>query len=390
MGYGRRVRGRSVERLRGYVAIPSVNPMGRDDVPAAIAGERRYAEELAAQLRRLGLDAALIGAGDRASVVAEARPAGDRSAPLLVASHLDTVPVDGMEIDPFDPRIEGDRLYGRGACDTKAGMAALVAALETVLARGTLRRSLVLVGEADEEFGSAGVRDVLEHLGATRPAWAIATEPTGLRVVTHHKGVAELRLAARGVAGHSSAPDAGRNAIYAIARAALALEALAGRLAARPHPTLGAATLSVGEVGGGQAFNVVPDRAWLVADRRLLPGEDDTTVRREVEAALAAAGGLEEVVLAHVHARKPALATDASAPAARACRAALAATGRDAPPEVAAFATDAGVLAAAGIPAVVLGPGSIAQAHTAREWVPLAEVAAMEEVFVRLLQTPDP
>jgi succinyl-diaminopimelate desuccinylase len=380
---------RSVERLREYVAIPSVNPMGRDDVPAAIAGERRYAEHLAAQLRRLGLDAAVVGAGERASVVAEARPAGDRSAPLLVASHLDTVPVDGMEIDPFDPRIQGGRLYGRGACDTKGGMAALVAALEGVLARGTLRRPVVVVGEADEEFGSAGVVDVLAHLGATRPAWAIATEPTGLRVVTHHKGIAELRLAARGVAGHSSAPEAGRNAIYAVARAALALEALGARLAARSHPALGPATLSVGLVGGGHAFNIVPDRAWLVADRRLLPGEDDTTVRREVEAALAAAGAAPDVSLEHVHAKKPALATDAAAPAVRACRAALAAAGRDAPPEAVAFATDAGVFAARGIPAVVMGPGSIEQAHTAREWVPLDEVAAMEDFFVRLLETPD-
>src|SRR5690606_30402039 len=146
-------------------------------------------------------------------------------APLVVASHLDTVPVDGMVIDPFDPRIEDGRLYGRGACDTKGGMAALVAALETVLARGTLRRPVVVVGEADEEFGSAGVYDVLARRGAPRPAWARAAEPAGRRVVTPHKGIAELRLRAHGAAGHSRAPAAGRNAIYAIARAALALEA---------------------------------------------------------------------------------------------------------------------------------------------------------------------
>jgi acetylornithine deacetylase len=380
---------RSVERLREYVAIPSVNPMERDDVPAAIAGERRYAEHLAAQLRRLGLDAAVIGAGERASVVAEAHPAGRRGAPLLVASHLDTVPVDGMTIDPFDPRIADGRLYGRGACDTKGGMAALVAALETVLARGTLRRGLVVVGEADEEFGSAGVHDVLDHLGATRPAWALATEPTGLRVVTHHKGIAELRLEARGAACHSSDPGRGRNAIYAIARAALALEALAGRLATRPDPALGPATLSVGRVGGGHAFNIVPDRAWLVADRRLLPGEDDTVLRNEIEAALQAAGVAGDVSLSQLHAKKPALATDPASPAVRACRAALAAAGRDAPPESVAFATDAGVFAARGIPAVVMGPGSIEQAHTAGEWVPIDEVAAMEDFFVRLLETPD-
>lgn len=381
--------GRSVALLRDYIAIPSVNPMERDDIPDAIAGERRYAEHVAAQLRRLGLDAAVIGSGARASVVAEARPAGNRSAPLLVASHLDTVPVDGMEIDPFDPRLDGGRLYGRGACDTKGGMAALVAALETVLARGTLRRPVVVVGEADEEFGSSGIADVLAHLGASRPDWVLATEPTSLRVVTHHKGIAEARLVARGVACHSSDPSGGRNAIYAIARAALALEALAARLAERRDPELGPATLSVGLVGGGHGFNVVPDHAWLVTDRRLLPGEDDTTLRRELDAALAEAGVAEFVQVEHVQARKPALATAATSAAVRCCRAALAGLGRDAPPASVAFATDAGLFAVRGVPAVVMGPGSIEQAHTAREFVDVEEVEAMAEVFVRLLETPD-
>lgn len=380
---------RSVALLRDYIAIPSVNPMERDDIPDAIAGERRYAEHVAAQLQRLGLDAAVIGSGARASVVAEARPVGDRRAPLLVASHLDTVPVDGMEIDPFDPRLDGGRLYGRGACDTKGGMAALVAALETVLARGTLRRPVVVVGEADEEFGSSGIADVLAHLGALRPDWVLATEPTSLRVVTHHKGIAEARIVARGVACHSSDPAAGRNAIYAIARAALGLEALAERLAERRDPELGPATLSVGLVGGGHGFNVVPDHAWLVTDRRLLPGEDDTTVRRELDAALADAGVAEFVRVEHVQAKKPALATAATSAAVRCCRAALAGLGRDAPPASVAFATDAGLFSVHGIPAVVMGPGSIEQAHTAREFVDVEEVEAMAEVFVRLLETPD-
>jgi len=379
---------RSVALLRDYIAIPSVNPMERADLPASITGERRYAEHVAAQLQRLGLDAAVIGRGARASVVAEARPPGDRRAPLLVASHLDTVPVDGMEIEPFDPRLDGTRLYGRGACDTKGGMAALVAALEIVLPRGTLRRPVVVVGEADEEFGSSGIADVLAHLGARQPDWVLATEPTGLRVVTHHKGIAEARLVARGIAGHSSNPAAGRNAIYAIARAALGLEALAGRLGARRDPELGPATLSVGLVGGGHGFNVVPDHAWLVTDRRLLPGEDETTVRRELDAALADAGVAEFVRVDHVAARKPALATAATSAAVRDCRAVLATMDRDAPPTSVAFATDAGLFARRGVPAVVMGPGSIEQAHSAREFVEIGEVEAMAEFFVRLLETP--
>ena len=100
---------RCIRHLRDYVAIPSVNPMGRSDVDAAIAFERRYAEHLREQLRRLGVDAELVGDAERPSVVAEASAAG-ANLTLMVASHLDTVPVDGMEIDPFDPRVDGGRI----------------------------------------------------------------------------------------------------------------------------------------------------------------------------------------------------------------------------------------------------------------------------------------
>ena len=144
---------RCIRNLQAYVAIPSVNPMRRDDLPSEVVGERRYAEHVREQLRALSLDAELVGSGQRISVLAEATAESPIDT-VLVASHLDTVPVDGMEIDPFDPRIEDGRLLGRGSCDTKAGMAALLAALETVLARGTLRRNLIVVGEADEELHS--------------------------------------------------------------------------------------------------------------------------------------------------------------------------------------------------------------------------------------------
>jgi acetylornithine deacetylase/succinyl-diaminopimelate desuccinylase-like protein len=372
-----------VRFLRDYVAIPSVNPMGRDDLPPEIAGERRYAEHLCEQLRRLGLDAAVIGEGERRSVVAEARAAG-ASETVLVASHLDTVPVDGMEIPPFDPAIQGERLFGRGSCDTKGGMAALVDALARVLERGRLRRNLILVGEADEELGSRGVHDVLHHLGARRPDWVLATEPTELRLVTHHKGIALARLEASGVAAHSSRPESGRNAIVALARAVLALDQLAHRVSQRRDPRLGPATLSVGQVGGGQAPNIVPDSAWLVTDRRLLPGEDEAQVRAEIEGALAAAGA-GDVRVASCRVEKGALGTADHATCVRACRDALRAAGLPDEPAAVSFGTDAGVFAQHGIPGVVFGPGSIAQAHTAREYVELAQLERAADWFARLL-----
>jgi acetylornithine deacetylase len=333
------------------------------------------------------LDATLVGREGRISVVAEAT-AGPAAETLLVASHLDTVPVDGMEIAPFDPVIEDDRLLGRGSCDTKAGLAALLAALERVLERGTLRRNLLVVGEADEELGSIGVSDVLEHLGTRRPDWLIATEPTDLRVVNAHKGVIHARVSARGRACHSSDPAAGRNAIVILARAILAIEKGARVLLERPHPQLGPATLSIGVIQGGQAPNIVPDRAEIWIDRRTLPNEKPEEVRAELETALRDAGLEGDVLIERCAEEKPALETLADSAPVRAVGEALESVGLSARCEHVAFGTDAGVFGRVGIPGVVLGPGSISLAHTSRESVPIPEVETMVRIFERLLESP--
>jgi acetylornithine deacetylase/succinyl-diaminopimelate desuccinylase-like protein len=373
-----------ISYLRDYVALPSVNPMGRSDISPQITGEARYAGHLREQLRGLGLDAELAGPADRPSVIAEVRAPGARET-VMIASHLDTVPVDSMEIDPFDPRIEGGRLYGRGSCDTKAGMAALVAALERILPTRKLTRSAIVLGESDEEFGSIGARAIAQQLAGRPPQWVLATEPTSMRVVTHHKGIAIAELVARGRACHSSDPSAGKNAIVALSRAVLELEKLGAELAARPHPLLGHATLSVGQIGGGAAPNIVPELCWLRMDRRLLPGETPEQVRAQLEQTLARAGVKDDVSIARLSFEKDSLDTPHDHACVRACQDALASLGRSTEPDIAAFATDAGVLAAQGMPSVVLGPGSIAQAHTAREHVEIAEVEAMTEFFVALL-----
>jgi acetylornithine deacetylase/succinyl-diaminopimelate desuccinylase-like protein len=374
----------AARHLQAYVAIPSVNPMGRGDIEAGVAGERRYAEHVAAQLGRIGIDTAVVGHGERASVVGELRVAGAADT-VMIASHLDTVPVDGMIIPPFDPAIRNDRLYGRGACDTKGGMAALMAALERVLSRGKLRRNVIVVGEADEEMSSLGVSDVLEHLSGTRIDWALVTEPTGLGLVTCHKGRVSMRLGAQGRACHSSQPDRGQNAVLLAARAIVALDGLHRELASRLDPRLGSPTLTVTMMQGGHAPNVVPDHASLVADRRTLPGETEASIRAEVEQALARAGLHDSVEIQALSLGKSALGTPGDHPAVRDCQRAL----RDAQlPDAetsAAFATDAGPFSVRGIPSVVLGPGDIADAHTANESVSLAQLDAMQAFFERLL-----
>ena len=193
------------------------------------------------------------------------------------------------------------------------------------------------------------------------------------------------RLEATGIACHSSDPAAGRSAIGALARAVLAMEALGQELAARRDPVLGPPTCSVGVIGGGKAPNVVPDAAWLLMDRRLLPGETAEQVQREIEDALAR-HGVADVRLAACAVGKPPLGTDAASPCAEACRHALVASGLPAETASVAFGTDAALFAEAGIPGVVMGPGSIAQAHTAREFVEISQVEAMTRFFVRLLE----
>ena len=377
----------SIRWLREMVAIPSVNPMGREDLPAAIVGEQRVAEFVGHELSRLGLDVSLVGTPGRQSVLAEARVGSDAET-IVVASHLDTVPVDGMQIDPFDPVIRDERLYGRGSCDTKSGMAALLEALARVLERGSLRRNLIVVGEADEEHRSAGAYDILAALAGQRPDWAIATEPTGLRLIHAHKGVVHARVRAHGRACHSSDPSAGRNAIVLLARAILAIEASAAVFLERPHPDLGPATLSIGVVRGGHAPNIVPDDAWLWVDRRTLPSEGHASVQRELEAVLAQAGLEGEVVIDSCREEKPPLGNLSDSLPVRAAGQALASLGLPAGVATVAFGTDAGVFSREGIASVVIGPGSIELAHTANEFVPIGEVETMARIFERLLETP--
>jgi acetylornithine deacetylase len=291
-----------------------------------------------------------------------------------------------MRIPAFDPKLAGGRMYGRGSCDTKAGMAALLAALERVLAAGSLRRNVIVVGEADEEMGSQGVRDVLQGLDGRRPDWVLATEPTKLELVTRHKGRLTLELSAQGQACHASDPDAGHNAIVTMARATLALAELHMRLRRSRDASLGPGTLAVTIASGGQAPNIVPDRAHVIVDRRMLPSESVESVQMEILAALREAGVGERVRIETCSLDKDPLETRDDAACVRHCQAALARCALPTATTVAAFGTDAGPFASAGLPGVVLGPGSIEQAHTADEWVDTAQVDTMTDVLVALLE----
>ena len=367
--------------LADLVAIPSVNPMGR-----ALAGPGTLEAGMTAYLDRFFAE---LGVPVTRQEVAPGRvnllaryDAPNPRLTLLFDAHQDTVPTDGMTIDPFAASIDGDRLYGRGACDIKGGMAAMLTAFAR-LVRDRPRRSasVVMACTVDEEF---------THLGSSRLAQtpniadlAIVAEPTRLQLVQSHKGAVRWKVRTPGVSCHSSMPHLGDNAIYRMAPVLLALAAHARDLAASPpDPILGPPSLSVGRIEGGQSVNVVPDWCEIEIDRRVIPGEDVAEVRDRARRAL---GHLDGVEFLPPWVQMPALSPLGSAPWLANVRDALTlALGRA--PEVIGvpYGTDAGPLAQAGLPCLVFGPGDIARAHTKDEWVELNEVRLAAEAYYAL------
>lgn len=403
--------------LADLVRRPSVNPMGRG-VSGPEYLEGRVTEYLAQRFASAGLPwARQAVAPGRDNVVVRLEATRPGAPVILWDAHQDTVPAEGMTIEPFSPLVRDGRLYGRGACDVKGGMAAMVAALEQLASRdGAREATVVFTATVNEEFGFWGARAVARlwsgdadadqpasdaasrRLLATRPTLAVVAEPTGLDFVTQHKGAVRWRIRVHGRACHSAFPEQGENAIYTAGRAIGAIETLARELLGRaPDHACGPPTLSVGTVHGGAGVNLVPDLVVLEIDRRLLPQESPAEARAEVIARIAAVCGADRIEHQEPFLESgglpEAVAAGAVAPPAEQSPAAwigrLAAAGArhgHTPRRVAArYGTNASVLAAAGVPAVVFGPGSIAQAHTCDEWITLAEVETATAILVDLV-----
>ena len=356
------------DQLSELVAIPSVNP-GFGGV-----GEDGVATHVAKFLRQRGLEVEEqeVFPGRR-NVVARIEPNELSGRPaVLLESHMDTVAAsEWREGDPFIPRIQDGRLYGRGACDTKASLAVMLAVADHFSRHpGELKSPLVFAASVDEEVGQRGAFQLVRSQGAL--AGAITGEPTRCGIVHAHKGFFRCRLEVRGVAAHSAFPEKGDNAILRMGRVLARVAAYLEELKQRPqHPSLGGATLSVGTIRGGEAINVVPDRCSIELDRRMLPGETEDAVRKEIEGLIGDedGGAIDEIVV------RPGLNTDPEDPFAAALESAVKSHNQGhCDFEAAPYMTNATAYAAAGIPALVFGPGDIAQAHTDSEFVELAEL----------------
>lgn len=361
------------------IALPSINPAFLPG-PDARTGEQRVAEFLASSAARAGLDIELHEVlPGRPNLFARMSPAGNVKTRVWLAPHLDTV--NGSEAQ-FRPRKQNGRLFGRGACDTKGSVAAMLSTL-CGLAQSPRRPAhteITFVGLIDEEHGQAGSRWVAGS--GCKADLAIVGEPTRLRVVTAHKGSSWLRLESRGKSAHAARPELGRNAIRTMARVVELLETeYRHALAHRRHPLLGPATSSVGVICGGSQPNIVPDRCVAEVDRRTLPGETEAGLKRELRQFFRA-HQLDVSCASSKLAPCLPLETNPSLPLVSEFlrRAAQKA------PAGADYFCDASVLAHAGIPSVVFGPGDIAQAHTENEWLSLAALERSTAVLSRFLR----
>ncbi|MCP4591230.1 MAG: M20 family metallopeptidase, partial [bacterium] len=358
-------------------------------------GEMALTDHLAAIFQRLGLPHLRQSVHpDRANIVArfDGDEAIEKGGPtLLLEAHQDTVPVDGMTIDPWDPEEKDGRIYGRGSCDVKGGMAAMLAVLARLRSqRPTRCPTVYLACSVNEEHGFSGVEAMRGLLSGAenalvpaKPTVAIVAEPTLLQTVVAHKGAVRWRLHTRGKAAHSATPEKGSNAIYQMATILDALSHYQREVLPElgSHPLCGSATLSVGVIRGGLSVNTVPDRCTVEIDRRLMPEETPEQAQQHLLEYLGRTVGSESFELEAPFMTAEPLSDADNGPLAQQLGESIrAVTGQSASVGV-PYATDAPYIARLGIPTVVFGPGSIEQAHTKDEWISVEQLELAVDVL---------
>lgn len=363
-------------QLADLVAIRSENPAGREIEVAAFL--RPLLQGLGMAVR---LDEYKPG---RANL--EARLENGPGPVFAFNTHTDVVPAgEGWTGDPFVLRESDGRLYGRGACDCKGPLAAMLEAVRMLAEdRAAWSGTLLAVFVGDEEIASEGAK--LYAAGRPKIDFAVVGEPTSNATVSAHKGSLRPIVRVLGVPAHSGTPHLGENAIY---RAGELLGAIARHhetvVRHRSHPLVGEASLTVTRIGGGQADNVLPGACELLLDRRMVPGEDETAVKREIAGMLAEAHartGLRAEIVGYRETTGGPTETAADRPIVRRSVDVCRAHGVEAPgPFGFQGACDLVHFRSTGAEGVVIGPGSLSVAHKADEFVPLDELVTASLIY---------
>jgi len=374
-----------VELTRKLVSIPSVNPVLADD--PNISGEHRLADFVGEYLTRQGFKVTRHEAiRGRPNIVAVFGPDKPRKR-LMIEAHLDTQGIHGMTVPPFEGVIKDGRLYGRGACDMKGPMAAALVnltpeRLEELASAGVQIQFVAAIGE---ETGNLGALELVDlEIGADE---LVVLEPTDLHVVHAHKGAFWFEVEIKGVAAHGSNPDKGVSAIRGMSRVINLLYQQTENVALR-NELLGRATVNVGIIRGGTSINIVPDRCVIEVDRRTIPGENSNEILARLRDGIADL--VKEGVITQGEARriKEGVPFETTAESPLVKRLSRACTENRVAPitEGAAWYSDAGPFSKTCGQVAVFGPGSIRQAHTADEYIDLAELQTGADILDNFLK----
>jgi acetylornithine deacetylase len=373
-------RGDAVALARALTKTDSRNPTLAPDSP----GEGDCARTLASVLDDWGFDVQLMeGVPGRPNVVARI---GSADAPaLMLNGHLDVVGVEGMVHAPFSGAVDNGRIFGRGSADMKGGIAAMCAAAATA-ANLQSDRQVLVTAVVDEEYESLGMRALLA--AGVRAEMAIITEPTRLAICPAHRGFAWFDVALKGRAAHGSRYDVGIDAIMHAALLLGELDLLEQTRATGPvHPLLGRGSLHASTIEGGVGISTYPERCNLTIERRTIPGESVEKALLEITDACARVQGRRPSFEARVTLRTAQLPSDVpvDAPVVKQLADAIMQEGVPLRIEGLSAWTDAALLNEAGIPTVCFGPGDIALAHAAEEFVPIEEIERAKSVLARVV-----
>ncbi|HYD53478.1 MAG TPA: ArgE/DapE family deacylase [Gemmatimonadaceae bacterium] len=373
--------GDSIALARALVGVDSRNPGLVPGAPGEAAVARLLASVLADWGFRVELHDAAPGRPNVLARIGEARP-GART--LMFNGHLDVVGTEGMTHAPFEAHVDDGRLFGRGAADMKAGLAAMCAGAARAAREGAIAGELVIAAVVDEEYESLGTRALVAR--GVRADAAVIAEPTGLALMPAHRGFVWIEVVLRGRAAHGSRWELGVDAIRHAGLVLAELDRLdAEELPRVTHPLLGRGSLHASFIEGGSGMSTYPDRCVLRLERRTIPGQTTAQAVEEVRAACERVRALRPQLDAEVRATFAQQPSDvpADAPIVRALAEAVRS---ECPPRLDGMSawTDCALLNDAGIPAVCFGPGDIALAHAAEEWVEVEEIERATRVLDRV------
>jgi len=297
---------------------------------------------------------------------------------IILNGHLDVVPVSGeWKYPPYDAAIHDGRIYGRGSADMKSGCAAMMAAAICLLEEGELKKGLKLVLNSDEEYLNLGIRNLLDK-GKFNADIVLIGEPTELNICLGNKGYASYYVETKGISCHASSPKKGENAIYKMGDIINRLERYADKVSEEiVHPDLGSASLSVGKINGGIQVNTVPDSCVLTLERRILPGETKEQVLKSIKKAVGenaevsprswmASGWLDRSNPIIDKISKAVSYVTGSRPKVGKFKAGT---------ESSFFSVDCN------IPTLILGPGSLDQAHIIDEYVEIKQIEEAVKIY---------